>query len=274
MAEFSSAIKKHLERQAGGSCSNPDCRAPTSGPVEDPGSSSSVGDAAHIVSPRPDGARHVSNFDFQAADNGIWLCVCCHRMVDNDERTYPRQLLEQWKRSARVQAKSKLGRPAASSYAPFITYEIAANSLQERSLSRVCTFAALTLGCFFATITIAMFFKSATALLLLIPPLAWRHDVLVLLHGRKDRAHVMPDGSLCERAGRKYFTYRREAKCNVPGCAGAVLLEWAPPREQNTRAAIGMCAVGGRLHTFTWDANHVGWKASFDWRPLPNDHRE
>jgi hypothetical protein len=56
--DFSEDIKRALAARVANQCSNPDCRAVTSGPQTDPSKAVNVGVAAHITAASPGGPRH------------------------------------------------------------------------------------------------------------------------------------------------------------------------------------------------------------------------
>ncbi len=99
--DFSLAIKRVMANRAGQRCSNPDCRAVTSGPHKDERKAVNLGIAAHITAAAPDGPRYNSNIspeERSAITNGIWLCPKCATLIDNDPKRYPEELLVIWKR--------------------------------------------------------------------------------------------------------------------------------------------------------------------------------
>jgi hypothetical protein len=94
--EFPSRVKDQLARRVNHRCSNPDCRAPTSGPQLAYPASMSVGVAAHITAASTRGPRFNRNLQSQdrsSADNGIWLCQTCAKLVDSDEARFTAPLL-------------------------------------------------------------------------------------------------------------------------------------------------------------------------------------
>jgi len=98
--DFSEATKQTLAKRAGQTCSNPECRRPTSGPHSDETKAINLGEAAHIRAARRGQARYNANMtnDQRAAiSNGIWLCKECARRIDVDEAKYPVALLTKWK---------------------------------------------------------------------------------------------------------------------------------------------------------------------------------
>jgi hypothetical protein len=56
--EFLDPVKKALAARVGHRCSNPECRAATSGPQDDPARPVNVGVAAHITAASPGGPRY------------------------------------------------------------------------------------------------------------------------------------------------------------------------------------------------------------------------
>jgi hypothetical protein len=101
--DFSAGTKELLARRVGYTCSNPDCRQPTSGPQANPSGAVNIGVAAHISAASPGGARYEEDLSSeQRADssNGIWLCQTCAKVIDNDSIRFSRTVLEGWKRAA------------------------------------------------------------------------------------------------------------------------------------------------------------------------------
>jgi hypothetical protein len=98
--DFREVIKRTLAKRAGETCSNPNCRKPTSGPHSDESKAINLGEAAHIKAARLDQARYDANMtdkERAAISNGIWLCKECARRIDLDETRYPDTLLAGWK---------------------------------------------------------------------------------------------------------------------------------------------------------------------------------
>jgi hypothetical protein len=92
-------------------CSNPNCRQPTSGPQVDPTKAINIGVAAHIKAASPGGKRYDSNQSSEqrkSADNGIWLCQSCSKLIDSDETRYTVELLQTWKSQAETIALREL----------------------------------------------------------------------------------------------------------------------------------------------------------------------
>jgi hypothetical protein len=87
-------------------CSNPDCRALTSGSANDRTRSLTVGVTVAISGMSPGRRRYdarLSDAERQDESNAIWLCTSCARQVDNDVTRYPAELLRSWKKKSRGQ---------------------------------------------------------------------------------------------------------------------------------------------------------------------------
>src|SRR6266404_6234115 len=85
--DFSEVVKRVLASRVGNLCSNPECRALTSGPQDDPSKAVNVGVAAHITAASPGGPRYDSSLlpeERSGHKNGIWLCQNCAKHIDND----------------------------------------------------------------------------------------------------------------------------------------------------------------------------------------------
>lgn len=109
--DFSESIKVNLAHRVGFRCSNPNCRKPTSGPQVDPTKAINIGVAAHIKAASPGGKRYDANQTLEqrkSADNGIWLCQSCSKLIDSDETRYTVGLLQIWKSQAEAIALREL----------------------------------------------------------------------------------------------------------------------------------------------------------------------
>lgn len=74
-----------------------------------------VGVAAHITGASPGGPRfdpELSNESRRGADNAIWLCQNCAKLVDNDPVRFDVSELRKWKREAEARALESIGRVA------------------------------------------------------------------------------------------------------------------------------------------------------------------
>jgi hypothetical protein len=120
---FSKRIKERLAARAGHNCSNPECRATTSGPQLKEGEAVNVGVAAHISGAAARGARYdpsLTSTQRASINNGVWLCQNCAKEVDADERRYTVACLLRWKNEVEQEAHRRIGkakhpRPGASS---------------------------------------------------------------------------------------------------------------------------------------------------------------
>jgi len=109
--DFSLSIKELLAKRVAYRCSNQGCRKVTSGPQEDPTRAINIGVAAHITAASPGGPRFDPSLtpkERQAAENGVWLCQSCAKLVDNDSIRYGVDILRQWKRLAEMTAAREL----------------------------------------------------------------------------------------------------------------------------------------------------------------------
>jgi hypothetical protein len=111
--EFSSVTRKTLAERSGYRCSNPECGAATVGPsLVDPEASARVGMAAHIRAASPKGPRYSkqqTKAQRTSADNGLWMCETCGKLVDSDESGHTVTELREWKQSAERKARAELG---------------------------------------------------------------------------------------------------------------------------------------------------------------------
>lgn len=111
---FSSETKRLLAARVGWRCSNPDCRAATTGPTSNPRRASNVGVAAHITAASPPGPRFdptLSRPRRLEVANGVWLCQTCGKMVDDDPDRYDAARLTFWREDAEALADYEKGRP-------------------------------------------------------------------------------------------------------------------------------------------------------------------
>jgi tetratricopeptide (TPR) repeat protein len=112
--DFSPATIKQLAARVNYKCSNPDCRATTTGPHTDPTKSVNIGNAAHITAASLNGARYDKSLTSEQRkhiDNGIWLCATHATEVDRDEIRFTVELLKKWKQDAESEARNAIGKP-------------------------------------------------------------------------------------------------------------------------------------------------------------------
>jgi hypothetical protein len=121
VADFTLKTKRLLASRVGYVCSNPDCRAPTSGPCLEANKTVNAGDAAHITAASQNGPRFdpsLSAEQRRGYENGIWLCVLHARIVDQEDSRHSVELLRRWKSQAEAHATEALGRPQRLSISP------------------------------------------------------------------------------------------------------------------------------------------------------------
>src|SRR5579864_2955680 len=119
--DFSEPVKRLLSTRVGNLCSNPDCRALTSGPQENPAKALNIGVGAHITAASAGGPRHDPDLlpeERSSPTNGIWLCQNCAKLVDNDPVRFTVELLQRWKSSAESEARTRIGKTAAPNAPP------------------------------------------------------------------------------------------------------------------------------------------------------------
>jgi len=125
--DFSDGVKKALADRAGHHCSNPECRALTSGPQEDPTKAVNLGVAAHVTAASSGGPRYDPNLppeDRSASSNGIWLCQNCAKLIDNDVARFSVEVMKKWKHDAEAEAKARVGKTAVFSSGPVLDLKV------------------------------------------------------------------------------------------------------------------------------------------------------
>jgi len=113
--DFGVSVKRAVAKRVGDHCSNPDCRALTGGPHVDDSKALNLGVAAHITAASLGGPRfnpNLSQSQRRNAQNAIWLCQNCAKLVDSDVIRFSESLLRRWKREAEADALSKAGKTA------------------------------------------------------------------------------------------------------------------------------------------------------------------
>lgn len=109
--DFSDDVKRRLERRVACVCSKPGCGRVTAGPHTEPGKVTNVGNAGHITAAAEGGPRYDPSLTSQqrrSIDNGIWLCVVCHVIIDSDECPFSAQELRRWKHDAESRTRVSL----------------------------------------------------------------------------------------------------------------------------------------------------------------------
>src|SRR5690348_11630549 len=115
--DFSESVKRALAARVGNLCSNPGCRALTSGPHEDVTKAVNPGVAAHITAAAPGGPRYDATLTAEqraAIENALWLCQNCAKLIDSDPVRFPVALLQGWKAQAEYAARSGMGKAAVA----------------------------------------------------------------------------------------------------------------------------------------------------------------
>lgn len=106
--DFSAATKKAVANRAGNRCSNPTCRLLTNRP--DPAHIDkflNLGVASHISAASPGGPRYdavMSPERRRSAENAIWLCRTCSKVIDDSPEAFTLEGLQAWKRNAEIAA--------------------------------------------------------------------------------------------------------------------------------------------------------------------------
>jgi len=116
--EFSSETKRIVANRVNLLCSNPQCCVFTSGPQDDVSKALNIGVAAHIAAASPEGPRYdksQSSTERASAENAIWLCQNCAKLVDNDPRRFSVEILREWKECAEHQVLASIGKSARPS---------------------------------------------------------------------------------------------------------------------------------------------------------------
>lgn len=104
--DFRQPIIRQIAQRAGYRCSSPACLRPTIGP-DGSGDTASIGVAAYITAAAEGGPRYdpgMTSEDRSAAENGIWLCQTCSRLIDVDMPSHPTEHLREWKTLAEMRA--------------------------------------------------------------------------------------------------------------------------------------------------------------------------
>jgi len=101
--DFPKQTRDILALRVGVRCSNPLCRKLTTGPRTESSFILNIGVAAHITAATQGGPRFdssLSSKERQSAENGIWLCQNCAKLIDNDPTRYSVAGLRGWKSEA------------------------------------------------------------------------------------------------------------------------------------------------------------------------------
>ena len=109
--DFPEETKRTIAQRVNYICSR--CEALTAGPRIDGSKALNVGVAAHITSASPGGPRYDKSLtpeERRHADNGVWLCQTCGKLLDNDEARFTKETLREWKERAEGRALESIGK--------------------------------------------------------------------------------------------------------------------------------------------------------------------
>jgi WD40 repeat protein len=99
--EFPAAVSRAVSRRAGLHCSNPECGRATTGPQAfNELGVINIGVGAHITAAAPGGKRYdksLTSEERSSANNCVWLCQDCAKLIDSDETAFPIEKLRAWK---------------------------------------------------------------------------------------------------------------------------------------------------------------------------------
>lgn len=99
----------------------------------------------------------------------------------------------------------------------------------------------------------------------------FRYFLLLRIPASDDSASYVLGKFVEKRTDGNYLLYTKTAKCIYPRCCGKVSVVVAPPRERHNHRFVGVCSIGGKQHTYTYDYNGIGYPCKFDWRPLDKE---
>lgn len=127
--DFNADVKRNLAARVAYRCSNPSCRATTSGPQADATKAVNIGVAAHITAASRGGPRfreELTPTERASADNAIWLCQNCAKLIDSDTARFSSELILAWKANAEQWALSHIGRTTSdeSLDQPFVEHTL------------------------------------------------------------------------------------------------------------------------------------------------------
>jgi hypothetical protein len=119
--DFKTQVKDILSKRVGLRCSNPNCRALTSGPNSSDDKATNIGVAAHITAASINGPRYnvsMTTSERSSIKNGIWLCQSCAKLIDSDTLRYTVDLLQEWKIQAEIESDLELTKVKRSNTPP------------------------------------------------------------------------------------------------------------------------------------------------------------
>jgi hypothetical protein len=104
--DFRQPVIRIIAQRAGYRCSNPSCLRPTIAP-DGGDNTANIGVAAHITAAAEGGPRYdpdSTSEERTSAENGIWLCQTCSRLIDVDTASHQTVQLREWKMLAEMRA--------------------------------------------------------------------------------------------------------------------------------------------------------------------------
>jgi len=123
--DFPQPVSRLLAERVGYRCSRQSCRHATVGAGQAATTVIRIGVAAHITAAARGGPRYDESLtpaERSSAENGIWLCQTCSRIIDRDTTRYTARLLQAWKADAERTAELEVTHGAV----PDIAADIAA----------------------------------------------------------------------------------------------------------------------------------------------------
>jgi hypothetical protein len=105
--DFLAKTVRDLAGRVGYKCSNPSCGKVTVGPESQATGAINVGVAAHITAAAPGGPRFdecLSSEQRRSAENGIWVCQTCAKLINSDIARFSKAILQNWKQRAEIAA--------------------------------------------------------------------------------------------------------------------------------------------------------------------------
>jgi hypothetical protein len=115
-ADFTDAVLKEITQKAMFICSSPECTRLT-GYATTEGKARTIAQGAHINAAGKNGPRanKGASIDFlKSAENGIWLCSICHKLVDDDPTYYTESILKEWKEKHEKMMRTLVGKDLES----------------------------------------------------------------------------------------------------------------------------------------------------------------
>ncbi|WEQ54869.1 hypothetical protein LV564_12005 [Komagataeibacter nataicola] len=110
--DFKYGVSKTLFDRAGGRCSFPRCKNPTSGPSRSKNTSINMGVACHIYSAAKNGPRGQGGKDatfISSVENGIWCCKYHGDLIDKESgKDFPADNLFAWKALAEARTRKQM----------------------------------------------------------------------------------------------------------------------------------------------------------------------